>query len=204
MVPIDTRPPVYNGTQPRVRDYTKPIYYTKPPTNMVSQSTPSHSERAVRNQIRKKFVTTYAYKNRRQIPNTEQIEKAVEDEMMISQVFKISTSFEEEIWSMIYDEGMRSASGTDKQRFEALCARWCIPEESLACRNKIKVMFREVGFRANLMGFRPRSITYAAASGSTASNSTTTRSRWLFVVSPRTYSMHAPNIPTSSRLYVLS
>jgi hypothetical protein len=93
----------------------------------------------VRNQVRKKFVTTYAYKNRRQIPTTEQIEKAVEDEMTISKVFKISSSFEEEIWGMIYDEGMRGASGTDKERFDALCARWAIPEDSLACRNKVKV-----------------------------------------------------------------
>jgi hypothetical protein len=112
---------------------------------MASQSTASRSERAVRSQIRKKFVTTYAYKNRRQIPTSEQIEKAVEDEMTLCNVFKISSSFEEEIWSMIYDEGMRSASGTDKQRFEALCARWAIPEESLACRHKVKVILRGVG-----------------------------------------------------------
>jgi hypothetical protein len=107
---------------------------------MVFQSTPSHSERAVRAQIRKKFITAYAYKNHRQIPTTKQIDKAVEDEMMICKVFKISSSFEEEIWSMIYDEGMRSASGTDKERFDALCARWAIPEDSLACRNKVKVI----------------------------------------------------------------
>jgi hypothetical protein len=173
---------------------------------MVSQSTPSRSERAVRTQVRRKFVTNYAYKNRRQVPTSEEIEKAVEDEMTLCNVFKISSSFEEEIWSMIYDEGMRSASGTDKQRFEALCARWAIPEESLACRHKIKVMMREVqvGFRAILMDFRRRSTTYAVASGNTASNSTTMRWTWLFVVSPRIYSMRAPNIPTLSTLSVQS
>jgi hypothetical protein len=86
------------------------------------------------------------------MPTTEQIEKVVEDEIMMSKVFKISSSFEEEIWSMIYDEGMRSASGTDKERFEALCARWKIPEGSLACRNKVKVRTR-YNFRAKLMDF---------------------------------------------------
>jgi hypothetical protein len=152
MVRIDTRLTVYNGTPGYVIIPNHSTSANHQPTNMVSQSTPSRSEHAVRSQIRKKFVENYAYKNRRQIPTTEQIEKAVEDEMMICKVFKISSSFEEEIWSMIYDEGMRGASGTDKERFEALCARWKIPEGSLACRNKVKVRSR-YNFRAKLMDF---------------------------------------------------
>jgi hypothetical protein len=150
MVPIDTRLPVYNGTPGYVIIPNQTTSANYQPTNMVSQSTPSHSERALRTQVRRKFVTNYAYKNRRQIPTTEEIEKAVEDEMTLCNIFKISSSFEEEIWSMIYDEGMRSASGTDKERCEALCARWAIPADSLACRNKVKVRIM-YNFRAKLM-----------------------------------------------------
>jgi hypothetical protein len=204
LIRINTRLPVYNGTPGYVIIPNQSTSANYQPTNMVSQSTPSRSERALRTQVRRKFVTNYSYKNRRQVPTTEEIEKAVHDEMTLCNVFKISRDCEEEIYSMIYDEGMRSASGTDKQRFEDLCARWRIPEESLACRHKIKVMMREVGFRAILMDFRPRSTTYAVASGNTASNSTTMRWRWLYVVSPRTYSMRAPNIPTLSKLSVQS
>jgi hypothetical protein len=53
-------------------------------------------------------------------------------------------------------------------------------------------------------GTRGGDAPYVVASGNTASNSTTMTWRWLFVVSQRTYSMRASNIPTLSTLSVQS
>jgi hypothetical protein len=119
---------------------TLSLHPSTPNTTMNSPSTPkSQSERAVRARLEKRFATLHAYKNNCQMPSTEAINKHVDYEMHLSKVFSLSPGFEQDVWDLVYDEGVQGASGVDKERLEALCDEWKIPEASLACRNKVKV-----------------------------------------------------------------
>jgi hypothetical protein len=104
----------------------------------------SHAERAVRAKIAKRFRTDFAYKNNRQMPSNEEVDRHVENEIWLGRVFGISPWFEQEIWDLVYDE---QAVGTDKERLDALCTENMIPAGNIACRNKVQVRLCEVLFR---------------------------------------------------------
>jgi hypothetical protein len=57
--------------------------------------------------------------------------------MHLSKVFTLSSGFEQDVWDMVYDQGVEA--GAD-ERLNALCDKWEVPEASLACRNKVKVL----------------------------------------------------------------
>jgi hypothetical protein len=100
----------------------------------------SKAERAVRAKVAKEYVTAYAYRNSCEIPTRAEIEQYVEDEMTRAKVFAISEEFEQDIWSLVYDERLVGASGDDKRRLLKLCDEWKIPAGSIACREKVKVL----------------------------------------------------------------
>jgi hypothetical protein len=107
---------------------------------MQSPGTPSIAERAIRRQLETRFITLYAFMNNCKTPSREQIDHHVDYEMHLSKVFRLSPGFEQDIWDMVYDEGVEGASGDDQDRLEALCDEWKVPEGSLACRKKVKVL----------------------------------------------------------------
>jgi hypothetical protein len=99
----------------------------------------SQSERAVRAQLEKRFATIYAFKNNCKLPTRKEIDKHVDYEMHLSKVFSLWSEFEQDIWDLVYDEGVQGVSGVDKDRLDALCDEWKVPEASIACRQKVKV-----------------------------------------------------------------
>jgi hypothetical protein len=117
---------------------------------MQSPHTPttSQSERAVRAKLEKWFSTIYAFTNNCKVPSREAIDKHVNYEIHLSKVFTLGNQFEQDIWNLVYDAGVKGASGDDKQRLEDLCDKWEVPEASLAIRNKVKVLLATMS-RAN-------------------------------------------------------
>jgi hypothetical protein len=104
------------------------------------RTTTSQSERAVRAKLEKRFATIHAFKNNCRIPSRDEIEKHVNYEIHLSKIFTLSPGFEQDVWDMVYDDGVKGASGADKQCLEELCNDWEIPEANIACRNKVKVL----------------------------------------------------------------
>jgi hypothetical protein len=104
---------------------------------MQSPRTPSNAERAVRRKLEKRFTTLYAFTHNCTTPSTEQLNNHINYEMHLAKVFTLSSEFEQDVWDMVYDEGVETGSD---ERLEALCDEWKVPEASLACRNKVKVL----------------------------------------------------------------
>jgi hypothetical protein len=102
--------------------------------------------------VEKRFTTDYAYKNRRALPSKEDGDKHVDSELRLSKIFSLSEWFKQEVWDLVYDEGMSGVSGPDKNRFEALCDSYMIPKYSVACRNKVKVCIEQSYCGAKLTG----------------------------------------------------
>jgi hypothetical protein len=105
--------------------------------DMETPGTPSNAELAVRRKLEKRFTTLYAFTNNCTTPSKEQINKHISYEMHLSKVFTLSSGFEQDVWDMVYDQGVEA--GAD-ERLNALCDEWKVPEASLACRNKVKVL----------------------------------------------------------------
>jgi hypothetical protein len=162
-------------------------------------STPkSQSERAVRARLAKRFATVYAFKNNCKMPSTEAINKHVDYEMHLSKVFSLSPGFEQDVWDLVYDEGVQGASGIDKERLDALCDEWDIPEASLACRNKVKVQLCTDQYgnsQADGLFSRQNCTTRGEHFESTASSSCTMMKESFSIVCVLIYGMPRPNTP---------
>jgi hypothetical protein len=151
-----------------------------------SQGPISQSKLKVRRKVEKRFTTDYAYRNRIALPPKDLVDKHVDDEMVLSWVFGMSSWFKDEVWDLVYDHGMRGVGGPDKERFEALCERNNLPQGNVACREKVKVRIHVVQSHGGAQAdgdSRPRSTTRCAHSGSTGECSWMTMSQWLPVES---------------------
>jgi hypothetical protein len=77
----------------------------------------SQSKLKIRRKVEKRFTTDYAYRNRIALPPKDLVDKHVDDEMVLSWVFGLSSWFKDEVWDLVYDHGMRGVGGTDNERF---------------------------------------------------------------------------------------
>jgi hypothetical protein len=146
----------------------------------------SQSKLKIRRKVEKRFTTDYAYRNRIALPPKDLVDKHVDDEMVLSWVFGLSSWFKDEVWDLVYDHGMRGVGGADKERFEALCERNNLPQASVACREKVKVRIYSVQSHGGAQAdgdSRPKFTMRRERFGSTGECSSTTTSRWLPVES---------------------
>jgi hypothetical protein len=97
------------------------------PISRTLQSPTSQAKFKLRRKVEKRYTTDCAYKNPHKLPSKEEVDKHVDDEMVLSWVFGMSKWFKDEVWDLVYDHGMRGVGGPDKERFEALCESNNIP-----------------------------------------------------------------------------
>jgi hypothetical protein len=146
----------------------------------------SQAKLKLRRKVEKRYTTDYAYRNRLALPPKDLVDKHVDDEMVLSWVFGLSSWFKDEVWDLVYDHGMRGVGGVDKERFEALCESNNIPQTNVACREKVKVRIYSVQSHGGAQAdgdSRLRFTMRRERLGSTGECSSTTMSRWLPVES---------------------
>jgi hypothetical protein len=98
----------------------------------------SQTRSAVRARCVKQFVTAYTNKHGK-VPTKQQIDKHVNDDLLLAKFASLEESGTQEIWDLVYDEGVRGLAGHDKKRVERLCDEWDIPRSSIAVRERVRV-----------------------------------------------------------------
>jgi hypothetical protein len=149
---------------------------SRPPERSTSQA-----KLKLRRKVEKQYTTDYAYRNRIALPPKDLVDKHVDDEMVLSWVFGLSSWFKDEVWDLVYDHGMRGVGGADKERFEALCESNNLPQGNVACREKVKVRIHSVRSHGGAQAdgdSRLRYTTRCERLGSTGECSWMTMSRW--------------------------
>jgi hypothetical protein len=86
----------------------------------------------------KQFVTAYTNKHGK-VPTKEQIDKHVNDDILLAKFASLADDFTQEIWDLVYDEGLQGLGGQDRKRIEMLCDAWDIPKSSTTIRERVNV-----------------------------------------------------------------